>query len=209
MSLLDLATRGDVCGLRSALSDAGDQALWELPAPRVLEWPEHVCLVGNGPLSAENRTQIAECPFVVRFNDRKNERPAERTDLLVLRDNGGGGYHGLREGREPGVPVVLVESARLQRDPVPRACDVVERILTPSTLFGARTTTADTPWGASTGAVVLQHLQGVSSTQRVSTFGMNFSHSSNSRHMHSEGELLRQHVGKMEVHATPSASYLP
>lgn len=178
-------------------------------APR-WQWPEHVCLVGNGPLSAENRKQISQCPFVVRFNDRKSAKPRERTDLLVLRENGVAGYHGRSgDGRFRVLPVVLVENAGRQRAPTPRACVVVERIAHPPTLFGVRTTTANTPWGASTGAVILQHLQEAPSTRVVSTFGMNFSRSDDSRHMHSEGELLRQHVGKMEVHATPSASYLP
>ena len=47
-----------------------------------------ICVVGNGPLSKENRAQIQKCELVVRFNDCKNMKKNERMDIHVMREIG-------------------------------------------------------------------------------------------------------------------------
>ena len=54
-----------------------------LPSPRKRKG--EVCLVGNGPLSTDDRAQIANCAQVVRFNDTKNRYEGEQCDVHVMR----------------------------------------------------------------------------------------------------------------------------
>jgi hypothetical protein len=169
-----------------------------------MEWPERVCVVGNGPMSELDRAAIGACPFVIRFNDMKNVHKGEPTSLLVLRYKGPKGYHGQNLCR-PQLPVLLVGHPGV-RDPVPPTCQVVCRLATPAKLFGAVTTA---PWGASTGAIMLQELQRAPSVQRLDIFGMNFAQSLRSKHIHGEKKLLQHGVSKMVLHPTPTNAYLP
>ena len=58
------------------------------PSARTVLTPEpggqyRVAVVGNGPLSEEDRARIGTYRNVVRFNDAKNLRPGERTTVHV------------------------------------------------------------------------------------------------------------------------------
>lgn len=166
-----------------------------------------VCAVGNGPLSDADREAVAQCPFVVRFNDLKNMRPGERIDLHVLRE-AEGYYHGA--GQCGQAPLLLVHNpphgGAVPRAPRRRGAPVVGRLPHPPDLFGQPTDTHE--WGATTGAVVLQHLQLSAGVGRVDVFGMNFTHADGSRHLRGEAELLRA-ADKLVIHPPPSSSYLP
>tara|TARA_Y100000741_G_scaffold289862_1_gene229918 strand:- start:854 stop:1714 length:861 start_codon:yes stop_codon:yes gene_type:complete len=54
-----------------------------LPSPRKRKG--EICLVGNGPLSSDDRAQIENCASIVRFNDTKNRYQGERCDVHVMR----------------------------------------------------------------------------------------------------------------------------
>jgi len=172
-----------------------------------MDWPGHVCLVGNGPLSEADRGDIAACPFVVRFNDAKNALEGEPFDVLVRRENGEAGFHGpFKTGSRP---VVLVLNPGSERAPPPLGSRVVEIIAHPATIFGAPTTSPDASWGATTGAVLLHHLNQRGGSDRLSTFGMNFLRSEVSEHMHDEGAVLRRHIPELDYHPPPRSTYLP
>lgn len=44
-----------------------------------------VAVVGNGPISENDRKMINKCQCIIRFNDAKNRRSNERTDLQIVR----------------------------------------------------------------------------------------------------------------------------
>lgn len=179
-----------------------------------IRWPEHVCLVGNGPLSSKDRELIAACPFIVRFNDMKNREQGERTDLLILRKNSevmslfgfGNNYHGERWCGK--LPVAVIRRPTI--NVLPR-CNVVGQVRMPNHLFGMPVFANGSVWGATSGAIVLQDLELNSNrTRTVETFGMNFARPSNhSRHVKGEDAVLRQHLRKTIVHPTARNTYLP
>jgi len=47
----------------------------------------NIALVGNGPISDEQRNIINSSDCIIRINNSRNKLPHERTDILVLRDN--------------------------------------------------------------------------------------------------------------------------
>lgn len=47
----------------------------------------NIAVVGNGPISEEDRSLINKQDCIIRFNDQKNKLEHERTDVLVLRNN--------------------------------------------------------------------------------------------------------------------------
>lgn len=67
--------------------------------------PKKIAVVGNYPfLTEEQRIEIADADFVIRFNDMKNLRENEKTDLLIVKQNGG--WAGL--GHFTGLPDLAV-----------------------------------------------------------------------------------------------------
>ena len=47
---------------------------------------EHVCVVGNGPLSEDDKKNIEKCDMVYRFNDLKNYKDGDKIDVHVMRE---------------------------------------------------------------------------------------------------------------------------
>tara|TARA_B100000683_G_scaffold242009_1_gene250448 strand:- start:5276 stop:5794 length:519 start_codon:yes stop_codon:yes gene_type:complete len=172
-----------------------------------MDVPAEVCVVGNGPLTLEDRRRIDACPFVIRFNDRKNLLPGERTDLLALRDKGDG-WHG--ESRCDASPVVLIENPSSARTRAPSACHTKYRLAHPHALFRtcANATTASAEWGASSGTVILDALQQDPKVSRVDVFAMNWK-LEDSKHLRGEGDLLKQCASKAVIHRTNKDTYLP
>ena len=58
----------------------GDSSPWD-----ITDHPSTIAVVGNAPLSQEQREKIRACDFIVRCNDARNSSPKDRTDLLFVR----------------------------------------------------------------------------------------------------------------------------
>jgi hypothetical protein len=169
-----------------------------------------VCLVGNGPISEENRRFIAsdECDTVVRFNDMKNAREGERCDLHVTRSNGND-YWGIinRPVVDFGkVPLLLIGRAKKPPPEDRRVVDVLERGVG---LYNGCNGHKQPKKSLTSGAMVMSFFQEIPSVSIIHTFGMNFIHTTSFHDIKNEKTVHDVCCTKCIFHQTPTQTYLP
>jgi hypothetical protein len=184
--------------------------------------PNHatVSVVGNGPLSEEDRAVIQQSQCVVRMNDCRNRRPGERTDVVALRDTG------------PGPPLLQADSCSYPVWPVCakerlQVGSAIDTLVTPivrveekgyahslaedSVLFPACAGSKphSEAWaGPSTGAAVIDALQQMPIVREIQVFGMNWSMGEVTHHVDFKHPgLVRECCNECTVHPTPRDSY--
>ena len=161
------------------------------------------CVVGNGPLSDNDRRNISHCETVVRFNDLRNMQRGERVDVHVIREwkdtdvYAGSFFDGCFN-----TSVVCIGK---------RACKQKRNILTTGVyrrdVFRNCTQhSVDVNKHPSTGTIYLSWLQEHANVKRIDVFGMNwnmplFQHSAN------EASIVHACCSKCVIHPTPSSSY--
>lgn len=170
-----------------------------------------VCIVGNGPISEENRRFIAsrECDTVVRFNDMKNRTGNERVDVHVQRE-----WKDTQEyaGSDiaAGAPKYLVG--------MHAAVDAVgsDTAIPTRGMYGFQSfPTCSKRSGAvdkhpSTGTIVLSVLELDPSVERMDVFGMNWKFEKEQGHDGvGEGTLVQNCCTKCNFHPTPTQTYMP
>ena len=180
--------------------------------------PRSTAVVGNGPLSASDRTAIEQYAEVVRLNDATSCRPGERTTRLVIRHPSAWAAPASCVANVPVEYVAVVPDA-----PALPAHANVTWVYEPQ--YGARSRApADarifarcarcpmcyhnrTFAGPSTGAVVLSALQERADVRRIDVYGMNWH---GNRRMHgdfADRTLVRRCCTKCVVHPTASQWY--
>lgn len=143
-----------------------------------------IYVVGNGPLNDEDRDKISTASCVLRFNDMRNMRENESTDIVAMRNTF---LHLLeRDDRYKNIAVLPV----IERDEhfigmnhstlLPIFVSETQhdkRKFTDDFLFphcSAKKQHTEAPWGPSTGAAVLNYLENMTSVEEIEVFGMNF-----------------------------------
>ena len=172
-----------------------------------------VCLVGNGPISKEDRRFINSeaCHRVVRFNDMKNMLEGERCDVHVVRSNGTG-FWGLVNppkidvGR---VPLLQIGGSRAPTKGGEEVLAVLDNESTriyPSCTHNQRATTKT----FTSGALVMSHYNEKPSVRTIHVFGMNFLPARNNTHdVDREKAMHESCCHKCQIHSTPRQTYYP
>lgn len=176
-----------------------------------------MCLVGNGPLSQDDRTFFASkqnCDTVVRFNDAKNLRQGERCDLHVVRAVKDG-YWGTSHSH-PAFPLQAPLFVIGGTGELPRGRNVYTRLMSAGNhVFdhckgckGCITDGATHPWLFQSGAYVLSFFQDHPMVGKIHTFGMNFKNDS-PEHASFSAQDVRDCCSKCVVHKTYKMTYKP
>jgi hypothetical protein len=104
LSILSVVACRQVAGIvltsrpRPGIAGKVAEVEWLQPPPvSFLTIRSDVAVVGNGPLTQEDRAGIARSGFIVRCNGRGNMRAGERTDLLCTRQVGSRDWGRLHE----------------------------------------------------------------------------------------------------------------
>ena len=189
---------------------------------------QQVAVVGNGPISENDSKKINECQCIIRFNDAKNRKSDERTDLQIVRRQLGVGkiermfwkyfvpkgvytmyvtepsyvlsYNGLEN------PLGVIDIGRdktkfrddLKLFPGCNKCD------------NKPCTYSLTEWGPSTGALVINMLESMDNIKEINVFGMNWNPPSNKINVHVDfnyPELIKNCCKKCIIHKTTTNNY--
>lgn len=176
------------------------------PNPSVRLYSYGMCVVGNGPLSTDDRRNIAACKTVARFNDLRNMREGERMDVHVLRewkntDDFAGAFFDECSNASivcVGQSACATASARhiptvgLYRRDVFSSCPVQDAAVNAH---------------PSTGTIYLSWLEEThSDVHRIDVFGMNWNLPA-FQHNGDEAALVHECCSKCVVHPTPSSEY--
>jgi hypothetical protein len=170
-----------------------------------------VCLVGNGPISEENRRFIAsdECDTVVRFNDMKNRAWNERVDVHVQREWGDThGYSGSDITTGAHKYLVGMHAAADAAGSDTAISTRGEHGFQSFPMCSKRSNDVDKH--PSTGTIVLSVLEFDPNVERMDVFGMNWKFEKQSGHVAvGEGTLVQNCCTKCIFHQTPTQTYLP
>ena len=149
----------------------------------------NITVVGNGPLSSQDRAEIESSDCVLRFNDMKNKREEEKTDIHVIRFPSAGGIDKMSI---PFIPVIEKESDRalFQKSTRPILSELqvfIENVkknsIDPnlSVFPGCRKCDeknackhSSALLGPSTGALVISELEQDKSVSKIHVYGMNW-----------------------------------
>ena len=182
-----------------------------------------VAVVGNGPLSEEDRTAIDAHDCVSRFNSVANRRKGERFDVHVSRRMGDT-FAGMdRNDGRPVVPVTVSEDLAYS------APELVGKTVLPPLLayerqLGSENTQppdrrlfehsrcgdecahASSDWGPSTGAMAIDVLDKSPHVRTIDVYGMNWN--GDPRHIDfKHPNLVPTHCTKCHIHRTASNTY--
>jgi hypothetical protein len=178
----------------------------------MLDKVEKICVVGNGPLSDNDKLNINDdnkCPIVVRFNDMKNKRSDEKVSLQVVREHEQSHkYAGYDEN--DGHPVALV-GYHAKTDMI-NSDRVKSRITVGPTHF--KNIFSECPIRkrkeicehASTGTLFLDHIQ--NKVKDIQIYGMNWN-MHGFAHNIDEGSVIANCCKSCVVNQTPNDAYLP
>lgn len=173
---------------------------------------KHVTVVGNGPLSDDQRKSINESDCVVRFNDMKNRRFGDKTDVLALRENV------LHLAQEEDVPILPILSRKDNLQKVDNFLSPIvifepqfkdDNILKDATLFencSFARTHSEAYHGPSSGAAVIDFLEKNDYCESIHIYGMNW----NSKIDHIDFKhdtLVKDCCTKCVLHPTHDRSY--
>lgn len=146
----------------------------------------NIAVVGNGPISEEDRKLINKNDCIIRFNDQKNKLEHEKTDVLVLRNNT---LH-ISQPDNIILPVIpfckniddydvkyskMIKPIHVYEETCQDEHNVVEmksKKVYSNCIKQARH--GDTTSGVSTGTAVLSILQNDDNVKSIHVFGMNF-----------------------------------
>lgn len=197
-----------------------------------------VAVVGNGPLSENDRKMIDKCQCIIRFNDAKNRRSNERTDLQVVRRK-------LAFGRidrmfwkyyiPEGVYTMYISEKRSEWDPTSNisftglenligSLDVGTRgseFRDNKVLFPGCNRCDNKPCtyslagnGPSSGGIIIEMLDSLDNIKEIHIFGMNWN-SPNNKYAYPEGHIDFRYQGivkecckKCIHHKTPTNDYI-
>lgn len=185
-----------------------------------------VAVVGNGPLSQQDRNEINASKCIVRFNDMKNMKKGERVTIQATRykpvarpfcgsdkfDIGAAALLPVAPG-----PYLPNLNARQRRSinliqPLP-TYEYYDGRHSDLSLFkgcarceGKQCKYGSTPWGPSTGALVLNALQQLDNVKVIHVYGMNW----NGSHNHVDfknGDIVPTCCTKCIFNKPPSQKY--
>lgn len=184
-----------------------------------------IALVGNGPLTHEDREYIKNFDCVVRFNDMKNRRTGERTDILVTRKGyGGGGIQKYASNSEYAVwPIVMYKQfntkdyinshkykflnpIKVHEEYSQSNAKVYNRKVFEGCLHSRYH--SESKNGPSSGTLVIDELMKSKHIKEIHTFGMNW----NGQNWHvdfNNPDMVHNCCSKCFIHETTSSTYLP
>ena len=185
----------------------------------------NIAVVGNGPISEEDRNNINKADRVIRFNRLKNYRKGERFDVhATRRSEPNTKFVGLDLPHCASfvLPVVyrhsLVENSKqlIGRKKLPTIL-VYQEIkniheASPTSRLFSHSTCGDeclhssADWGPSIGAAVIDMLEKLKSVKKIEVYGMNWN--GNKNHIDfKDPYIVSKYCSKCEIHPTPKSSY--
>lgn len=188
---------------------------------------DSVAVVGNGPLSNRDRRDIEKCPCIIRFNDQKNKRCRERTDIVVLRYNTLFKQFSGRGKTDQGtVPKATYCWPVCSQPKELLALQTASTLLLPILTSGTRDGNRDidmfpgcnacnssackhtlTKNGPSSGGAVIDALQKMSSIKQIDVFGMNWNGWKDVHVDFKFPKVIDQCCSKCVIHVPPSQIY--
>lgn len=199
--------------------------------------PSSVTVVGNGPLSDEDRKQINESGCVIRFNDMKNFVEGDKGHLWALRDQtlryaqkGKKGkigdclhYNFKKSTCYPTMPVLPVVSAKTSLTNLAKMDNVTEpifihqkrlkqnNIIEDAVLFEGCSESlrhSDARSGPSTGGAVIDFLQKLDVVEKINVYGMNWN--GGLHHIDfANPDVVKKCCTKCDIHDTSTETYFP
>lgn len=184
-----------------------------------------VAVVGNGPLSEQDRLNINNSDYVIRFNDLKNFRDGERCDIHAIRHHGVFGFKSINKTPHYSRVMPVAPNPNL----VFNSKDLSDRIgLGPLFLFDPRENNvlsssnrvfkdslcneecipSNSEFGISTGTAVIDALENCNSVNKINIYGMNW----NGEHEHLDFKyphIVKKYCNKCKIYKTKSNNYLP
>ena len=173
----------------------------------------NVCLVGNGPLSQDDRKFIesSECDQVWRFNDMKNMRIGERCDGQFVRSFGENywGIHNPPKFVNKNIPLIAIGEATREL-PKDRVQDVLETSrLSYEDCACRNDCTSNANWHFTSGAIGISYFEKRQDVKTINILGMNFSRAKDSQHEEDEKAILDACCTKCNIRPTFKNTYLP
>lgn len=182
----------------------------------------NIAVVGNGPLSEEDRSNINKADCVIRFNNLRNYKTGERFDVHVTRHSNGDwlGMHlfhhapfilpiAMRHsdvknsrvlyGRKK-LPTILVYENNKNVD-LPPTSKIFK-----NSACGDECKHSSADWGPSSGAAVIDMLENLKSVKKIGVYGMNWSgnkHHNDFKYPY----IVPKYCSKCEIHPTPNSGY--
>lgn len=189
---------------------------------------DEVCLVGNGPLSEEDRIKINNCKQIIRFNSVKNFKEGERIDVHTVRCSSA---YFLRDLKMlPDVPKIIIFTNKKEIQKYRKQLKKY-KLLTPiftyepgrsddmsymkdqsifdkcNMCLNNECKYSNTISGVSTGTVVINHLESLHNIKKIYVFGMNW----NGEHAHldfANPEIVPKCCRKCIIHKTATKNYI-
>lgn len=185
-----------------------------------------VAVVGNGPLSEQDRLNINNSDYVIRFNDLKNFRPGERCDIHAIRHHEK--FDFISAYKTPKYSHVLpilsnpksafksiFLSGRSGFEPLllfdPRTKDnllIGNNKIFKHSRCGEECVPINSDFGVSTGTAVIDALENSKFVNKIHIYGMNW----NGEHGHLDfkyPDLVKNNCSKCKIHKTRNNHYLP
>lgn len=183
-----------------------------------------VAVVGNGPLSNEDRYNISKADCVIRFNDLKNFKRGERCDIHAIRYTLGR-YPGINlspkhakilpvspnnfsvfNSRDlcnvEGLPPLLIYDPRANND-LHENVSIFE-----NSNCGKECIQSSSSYGPSTGAVVIDMLEKLNSVNKINVYGMNWN--GTTKHIDFKNPtIVQKFCSKCNIHPTQNNKYKP
>ena len=186
---------------------------------------KEITVVGNGPLSPDDRQMIEQSACIFRFNDRKNMLAGDRTDVHVVRDNT---IHAINRAQQDDVCILPIAARWSTLDKLNDLRNQDYKLLEPLLIYEsyhkkdkviddsavifpsckAKSFHAEQVHGPTSGAAVIDWLEQDPSVETIHVFGMNW----NKRDPHVDfvkKKLVETCCTKCEFHKTESPSYFP
>jgi hypothetical protein len=193
-----------------ALMEARTRALLE----EILGTSRSISVVGNGPISEEDRAEIAKSTSVLRFNDMNSRRFGEKTSLRVVRHPSWITFQHTDAPLWHVAPTTqLVPSDAQLFTPVYESQHGHHNLIGagarifPSCNCGPSCLQASTWAGPSTGAVALSVLQELPTIERIEVYGFNGNGNADMHIDFANKTLLSGCCTKCTFHPTSSSSY--
>ena len=173
-----------------------------------------VAVVGNGPISRQDRKEIAQANKVVRFNDVNNYWEGERTTLRVVRHpswftlkqvNAPKWHVAPTDGLAPNDAELITGVYERQHSNDNILPD--DRRLFPSCWCGDSCLQKQTWAGPSTGGVALSVLQELQNVETIHVYGMNWNGPADMHIDFANGTMIAGCCTKCVIHPTASDAY--
>ena len=205
-------------------SDGDDCETLSPEVPRQLEG--EICLIGNGPLTPQQQTQIEGCKKTVCFHEAKTRLPGGRCDIHVLRQNEIDYFMEPDQypvSKHDGVSSVFLVGDNADSTSV--LSEFVERRIPYESFYHASEHRVQVFQGCNTsyigdqirnniaarpslGLVAISEFESMSDVKRIHLFGFNFAFTG-SDHSGKEADLVEQCCDKCIMHNVSSNRYLP